>query len=235
MAELVKQAQVSRATFYRVFRSRAELLGELDLEPDPASRERILATALDMVGRHGLTQVSMDGVAERAQVSRATLYRLFPGKAALFREVIKAYSPLEAIGAILEQAGDRPPEEVMPELALTAYRTMRDRIGIIRTIFMEVTSADSDTEEAIRYAFGRAIAPLAAYLAKQMARGRLQPMLPLLALQAFLGPVFIHLATREIAMHALHVQIDPETAIQELARAWLRAMRPGASDTREVG
>jgi len=39
----------------------------------------------------------MDELAEASSVSRATLYRLFPGKSALFREVIQTFSPWEAV------------------------------------------------------------------------------------------------------------------------------------------
>ena len=75
-------AGVSRATFYRYFPSRAALLEALDLEPDPGTRERILAAAIELLERDGLARLSMDDVADRAGVSRASVYRLYPGKPA---------------------------------------------------------------------------------------------------------------------------------------------------------
>src|SRR5215471_16496280 len=114
--DVASAAGVSRATVYRLFGSRDGLLQALDLEPDPDTRQRTLAAALELVGRDGLGRLSMDEVAAAAGVSRASLYRLFPGKAALFRELLVAYSPMEAIAETLERLGARPPEEVMPEL-----------------------------------------------------------------------------------------------------------------------
>jgi AcrR family transcriptional regulator len=42
------------------------------------NRERIAATAMELIGEHGLAHVSMSLLAERAGVSRATLYHYFP-------------------------------------------------------------------------------------------------------------------------------------------------------------
>src|SRR5262250_1831152 len=73
------------ATLYRMFGSREGLFRTLEIEPDPDSRERVLAAALELIGRDGLARLSMDEVAATAGVSRASLYRLFPGKPSLFR------------------------------------------------------------------------------------------------------------------------------------------------------
>jgi hypothetical protein len=59
-----------------------------------------------------------------------------------------------------------------------------------------------------------------------MEAGRLRRMHPLLALQAFVGPIFFHLMTRPLAERALGLEIDGEAAVTELAEAWLRAMAP---------
>jgi AcrR family transcriptional regulator len=74
-------AGVSRATFYRHFDSRAELLAALDIQPDPDAHQRILAAAVELVGRDGLRGMSMDELATSAGVSRASVYRLFPSNA----------------------------------------------------------------------------------------------------------------------------------------------------------
>src|SRR5829696_7753448 len=55
--------------------------------------------------------------AAAAGVSRATLYRLVPGKEALFAELVRRFSPFEPIAAVLETIGDRSPVEVIPAIA----------------------------------------------------------------------------------------------------------------------
>ncbi len=53
------------------------------------TRERILTAAVACVGRAGFARTSLDTIASRAGVSRATIYRHFPdGKEQLFEESI---------------------------------------------------------------------------------------------------------------------------------------------------
>src|SRR5690349_18422614 len=77
---ITRRAGVSRATFYRHFGSRANLLASVEHEPRPAARQRVLAAAQDMLVRRTLAELSMDELARAASVSRGTLYRLVPGK-----------------------------------------------------------------------------------------------------------------------------------------------------------
>src|SRR5215211_9377606 len=66
MDELATRAGVSRATLYRLFGTQQHLLHELGLQPPPTVRSRILDTALALVGRHGLAELSMDELAATA-------------------------------------------------------------------------------------------------------------------------------------------------------------------------
>jgi len=227
--DFVQAAGISRSSFYRTFGSRAALLEALGLAPTPAAHERILRLALEMVGTTGLAALSMDELADQAGVSRATLYRLFPGKPALFTALVHAYTPLDPVIALVNDRQHEPPETVMPEVARAVYRAVAggedDRTGLIRALFAEVTSLAPDAEEATRDAIVRVVGALAGYVLAQMAAGRLRQMHPLLALQSFIGPIFFHLMTRKAARTVLGVEMDEELAVTELAEAWLRAMR----------
>jgi AcrR family transcriptional regulator len=228
--ELARAAGVSRATFYRHFQGRSDLVRALDLEPDPSSRDRVLETAIEMVGRQGLAGLSMDELALRSGVSRASLYRLFPGKPALFRELVRAFSPMEAVVEVVARLGDRPPEEVMPALARAVAASLRDRVGILRAILLEVTGRGPDTAEGVELFFSQAVSAIVGYAAAQMAAGRLRPMHPVLAVQGFAGPLVMHLLTRELAEERLGLGVDVEEAAGQLAAAWVRGMRPEGAE-----
>jgi AcrR family transcriptional regulator len=144
MDELATRAGVSRATLYRLFGNQQHLLQELGLQPPPTVRSRILDTALELVGRHGLAELSMDELAATAGVSRATLYRLVPGKEALFAELVRRFSPFEPIAAVLEAAGDRPPAEVIPAIAQAMAAAMDGHIGLLLQLLFELSRSDPD-------------------------------------------------------------------------------------------
>src|SRR5437773_9870391 len=97
VASIAAASGTSKAGFYREFESRAALLDALSLEPEPDARQRILEAAVERVGAHGRTALSMDGGASRAGGARANLYRLFPGKQALFIGVIHSDSPRDPV------------------------------------------------------------------------------------------------------------------------------------------
>lgn len=223
-------AGVSRTSFYRAFESRRAFLDALQVEPEPGARERILEAGIDMVGAGGLTALSMDELAVRAGVSRATLYRLFPGKPALFTSLLRAYSPLEPVSSLVSSMRDQPPEVVIPEIARTAYRTIYGsgvpRLGMLRAVVLELSSLTPDAEEAARDLAATIFGSVGAYVIEQMAAGRLRTMHPLLALQSFVGPIFFHVLTRPLAERVLGLDIEGEHAVVVLAETWLRAMRP---------
>ena len=54
------------------------------------ARQAILAAAMDLLFDHGLTAMSMDDVARRAGVSKATIYRWWPSKERLALDALAA-------------------------------------------------------------------------------------------------------------------------------------------------
>src|SRR5665213_1495932 len=231
VAQFAEAAGVSRASFYRAFESRGALLEALAVLPEPGTRERVLEAALVMVGAHGLSALSMDEVAVRAGISRATLYRLFPGKPVLFASLIRTYSPLEPVSRLAAAMKDEPPEIVMPEIARTIYGSGATRLGLLRAVFFEASSLAPDAEDSAGEALRTIIGSVGAYVMTQMTAGRLRPMSPLLALQSFVGPIFFHVLTRPLVERVLGIDIDGELAVTELAEGWLRSMQPDVKET----
>lgn len=218
-------AGISRATFYRHFRSRGALLAALDIQPDPNARARILAAAAELVGRDGLRGMSMDELAARAEVSRASVYRLFPGKAAIFDALLEEHSPLDEIERVLTEMADRPPAEVLPAVARAATAVAAPRIGLLRSIFFEITSQSPDALDGGEARIRQALGAVGGYLARQMAAGRLRQMHPMLAAQLFVAPIVFHLITRaELDRLGFARDVPLDAAIDQLSNAALRAL-----------
>lgn len=190
-----------------------------------ATRDRILEVTAALVEERGLHGFTFDEVAAGARVSRATAYRLYPGRAALLKGLLARYSPLEPVVATIEELRDRPPAEVMPEVARTAVRVVDQNRGLLLSLVSDVARLDPEVLDTIRYAVTRAAGVAIPYLAAQVAAGRLKPVHPVLALQAFVGPLFFHVVTRP-ALGALPLPGSLPTlddAADQLTAGWLRA------------
>jgi AcrR family transcriptional regulator len=226
VAEIADRAGVSRATFYRHFGSRATLLQSVQLEPRPDARARILTAAKDMLITTSLAELSMEDLAKAADVSRGTLYRIVPGKGALLQGLIETYSPFETIRAIVIEHRDDPPEVVLPLIGRAIVGVAGERLGLMRAIFHEVTSGGPAVAE-MGPLFEQTLGTLAHYITGQMAAGRIRPMHPILALQAFVGPIFFHLMTRPVIERIVPLPMDPEAAIDDLVAAGLAGLATG--------
>jgi AcrR family transcriptional regulator len=213
---IVKRAGVSRATFYRHFGSRDALLSTIDHEARPDARTRILAAAQEMLVRRSLADLSMDDLARAAVVSRGTLYRIFPGKAALMDGLIETYSPMEAVRATVVAHRAEPPDVVLPLVARAIVGVAGERLGLLRAVFLEVTSGSEAALSGMRPAFGSTLAVLGEYIQAQMALGRIKPMHPLLALQAFIGPIFFHLLSRPVLEKLTAIPMTSQEAVDDL-------------------
>jgi AcrR family transcriptional regulator len=221
-------AGVSRATVHRHFHTRGDLLAALDLEPEPDARVRVLAAAAALLDRDGLAALSMDDLASLAGVSRATVYRLFPGKPALIEALIDAYAPFDPVIARLEEIGDQPPEVVLPDIGRSAATIVSANLGIMRAIFFEVTSGSPDAIEGAGRPIQGFLRVLGGYLSRQMDAGRIRPMHPTLAVQSFVGPLLFHQLTRSPATRYGLLDVPVEDAVEQLVSVSLRGLRPSA-------
>ena len=231
MDEMALAAGVSRAALYGLFGTRAALLEAMGADLPPSVGDRILVAAGELVAERGLAGLSLDEVASRSGVSRATVYRLYPGKAALFREVVLAYLPIGEALEMMESMGDRPPTQVMASLARGLGQAGFVRLGVMRSVLFEIASGDEVEAEILDEAYSNTKV-IIDYLERQMDAGRLRRMDPVLAMQSFLTPVMFHAVSRPTLERYGLLGQSLEEAVQELTDAWLRSMAPPRKKTR---
>jgi len=160
------------------------------------------------------------------------LYRLFPGKSALFRELLTTYSPWEPVARVLEShtsAGDLTPEHVIPDVAQALAEALTDRSAVLLRMVFEMSKGDPDTIEGVQRSMARGLPDLIQYLSEQMAAGRLRHTHPVLALQLLAGPIVAHELTRPLAALVGFTPSRP-SLVAEVAQFWLEGMSP-PSDT----
>ena len=195
-------------------------------EVQPSVAGRILTAAAELIAERGLGGLSLDEVATRSETSRGPpCTGSIPGKAALFRAVVQAYLPVDEALGMMETMADRPPTEVMGALARALAQAGSVRIGVLRSVLFETLRPGDDGEGVLEEGF-KNTQVIIRYLEQQMAAGRLRPMDPVLAMQAFLAPVMLHTVSRPLLEeYGLATQTLDE-AVKEFTAVWLRAMAP---------
>jgi AcrR family transcriptional regulator len=222
--EVAKGAGVSRATLHRHYRTRADLLAAAGLEPDEDTRTRLLAAAAEILASRSLADLSMEDVAAAAGVSRASAYRLFPGKPALIEALVTAYSAFEPVESLLACSMDRPPQEVVPELYRVGASVIAANVGFLRALLVEATSGSPEAMEGVSRPLGVLLDSVRSYLERQMEMGRMPTMDTTIAVQVLVGPLIFHLLTRPVTVRVLGIEKPFEEVAQELGAVALRGL-----------
>ena len=224
VAAVAAAAGLSRATVHRYFRTRADLLAALDLEPDPDARARVLGAAAELIAGHGLAALSMDELAALAGVSRATVYRLFPGKAALVEALDERLHALRPDHRAPRGSRGSPAGRGPAGILRSAASIAAANVGILRAIFFEVTSGSPEAVEGAGAA-GRRDVPGARWLpGRQMVAGRLRTVHPTLAVQSLLGPLLFYVLTRPYAARLAGLDAPFEEAVEQLISVALHGL-----------
>jgi len=226
MDEMALAAGVSRAALYSLFGSRGALLDAIGAEVPPSVEERILVAGGEIVAERGFGGLSLDDVAQRSGVSRATVYRLYPGKAALYREVVRRHLPMDEAMQMMDSMADRPPNEVMATMARSLAQAGEVPIGVLRSVLFEVSLGPAGGNEEFLDEAYLNVQVLIRYFQRQMDAGRLRKVDPVLALQSFLAPVMFHAVSRPVLEQYGLLNLSLDDAVQTLTEGWLRAMAP---------
>lgn len=93
------------------------------------SRERVLAAALELVDREGLSALSMRRLGAELGVEAMALYRYAPSKDALLDGLVEALY-LELEGRLDSAPGEPSPRDARPTAAVPEWRTGLQRIAL---------------------------------------------------------------------------------------------------------
>ncbi|MBA2506258.1 MAG: TetR/AcrR family transcriptional regulator [Thermoleophilaceae bacterium] len=137
-----------------------------------ATRERIVAAALDQLAEGGYASAGVQAVAARAGVATGTLYKHFPSKADLFAEVFRRASQRE-VDVLAGMSHDLP---VAERLAAGAEAFARRALAEPARAWALLAEPVDPAVEAERLVFRRAYRDVfAAALAEGVESGELRP------------------------------------------------------------
>ncbi|HEY7137402.1 MAG TPA: TetR/AcrR family transcriptional regulator [Acidimicrobiia bacterium] len=147
---------------------------------DPALRERLLEAAYACVARFGMGKTTIEDVVKESGVSRATIYRVFPGgKDQLMREVV-AWEMGRFFGALAEAVAGAPDFATLVEEGLVfAHRAVLDHEVLQKVLVTEperlLPLLTTEQDRPLRFITGY----LVPFLEREEREGRVWPGLDL--------------------------------------------------------
>ncbi len=189
-------------------------------------RQQILRAAEDLFLAQGYGAVSMEAIARRAAVSKATLYAYFTGKDALFSCIVA-----ERGRESLHDESLFPEEEIDLRAALLAIglRLMRflqrsRTLALQRVVIAERARFPELGQIVYRNGPARFVARMAPWVALLGRRGLLRPCLPEVATQHFLALVRGDLFLRgALGMTPAPTETEIAASVEAAVEVWLRA------------
>lgn len=155
------------------------------------AHQAVLDAALELFGETGYQRTTVDAIASRAGVSKATIYRWWPGRAAVLLEAF--LTEVEDDLAFPDSGSVR--QDLVEQLHALSHLLAETRLG--RMAISLLGEAQHDAELAVafraswlapRRAAGRAV------LTRAVERGDLRPDLDLeVALDGLYGPIYLRL------------------------------------------
>ncbi len=236
-------AGVSKATFYRIFPAKEvvrQALLAAGVAPERLEardgREALLDGAMVVFAAQGYAGATVDAIAQAAGMSKAGFYWHFESKEAIFAAVIARYAPFATLERIVmegEQAGDDP-HVVLTYILTAVSAAIAPYFALFRTILLEAFQNPAMSAVFARNVLGVVLPIVGGYLTRQVAAGRLRPMHPALAIQTLIGPLLIHLLTREMFASQFAMSPPIEAAIAHIVTTFLDGalVRPAESEGR---
>lgn len=91
------------------------------------TRQRILDAAVELFQNQGFNQTSVDEIASRADISRATCFNYFPNKESILREIA-----IQELEHLQQLAFDNRPEPPVARIRLVMRRLVADTLPYLR-------------------------------------------------------------------------------------------------------
>jgi AcrR family transcriptional regulator len=160
---------------------------------DEAARERVLEAALKLLEESSFAEVTVEAIAARARVGKATVYRWWPNKAAVvieaFREAIAPQLPFPETGSFRD--------DIKTQVRYFA-RVLSGGAGRMLSEFIVAARTDPDVAHAFRSLWSDVRrAEAKQVLTRHQARGQMRRDVDLdLVLDALYGPLYFRLLAK---------------------------------------
>ena len=206
----------------------------------PTSRERVLAAAMAEFAARGFDGATVDRIAERAGLNKAMLYYHFPGKAALYREILREVfaGVADAVDAI--RRGDQPPDAQLRAFVSTVAAEAVARPHFPNLWLREMADGGRHLDAPIVDALARVLGALTGILRDGERAGLFRRANPFVTHLGIVSPLLMFAATAGVRekfggrLAPAVARLDRDAAVRQVQDATLAALAPTPAARRRV-
>ncbi|MDA8388689.1 MAG: TetR/AcrR family transcriptional regulator [Nitrospiraceae bacterium] len=162
------------------------------------TRQRLLEAGLKLISARGYLGATTKEIAKKAGVAELTLFRHFPSKELLFREIIQSYTFLPALKGLLPELKGVGYREALLLIAGRFLGRLSERRDLIRIMNSEMHLYPRKVKDIYQNFIGGVYRTLASYFKDLQDRGLLREFDPEYGARAFLGMFFAYFTVREL-------------------------------------
>lgn len=166
-----------------------------------ARPDEMLDAALAVFSEKGFAATKVEEVAQRAGVSKGTIYLYFPSKDALMEGIVRrTVAPIaeHALPDMNKFEGDPRVPIVMLVGTLCTLLSDPNSMAVPRLVLREIMNFPAIAELYRREVLAKAIPALTALVARGVASGHLRPVDPEMTVRSIIGPIVAHIALSEV-------------------------------------
>lgn len=200
----------------------------MEVSPQSGTRRRtrdevqadVRAALVDMLGEQPFKDVTVDGLARRAGLSRTAFYFYYPDKNEVLKEAAEAAAAEVYAEADRWWHGEGPPEQLVKEALAGIARVYCDHADMLRAS-VEATTYDKEFRAFYESLIQRFVQATADHLRRERDAGRLRSLDP--------GPIAEALVWMAERCNYAFLLVDgrPQSDVVEpLAAIWIHAIYP---------
>lgn len=194
---------------------------------NPAGRpQQILKAALEVFGQSGVANATLDEIADRAGVSKGTIYLYFPNKEELFRETLRAALTPVSGADQQEPASASPTRQLLDTLSRQwQFLTSPQAVTVRRLVRAEQWQFPDLVELYDRETVARFSGQLGAIIQRGIEDGEFRELDPKVAARMLTALVIQTAEWRETGAASL-ARRSSDAVLRELAEFYLQAIAP---------
>jgi AcrR family transcriptional regulator len=189
-----------------------------------ARRTELAEAALKLWAEKGFDATSVATIAEAAGMSKGTFYLYFASKQALLEDVLRRYTLLPNIRAMVEDLGSGSLEEAVHGFVREAWRHLSEHRDLVLVALRELPTHVDQLQQALEHVFVPGNRLIAAFLEERLGPRRAQEISFVVAGRGLIGMIVMMFLSHEILGTGRLLPLTEEQITTTIAQVFLHGV-----------